>query len=480
MTRTLSSALSGAILTMLLAGCVLPPKDSHRTAPLEAQQLGLTAAAMAPADPQWWKAFHDAQLDQLIEQSFAANPSLAQAQAQLQSALSQVDVARAGRLPQVNLSGSVQREHGPEFYVIPPPLAGHDFWMSQIGANLTWDLDFWGRQADSIAAAGALAQAADLERDNARLLLSASLAQAYVGLYRADALAEIAERSEAQRQHILDLTQQRVAAGLDTRLELREAESALPQARVERSQAQAQADLAVHTLAMLAGRGVDAYASITRPQFDLDSALPLPEELPINLLARRPDVLAARLRIEAADEARRSARAAFYPDVSLNALAGFGSFSIADLIELPARNLAVGPAISLPLFDAGRLRAEYRGREAAIDAAVATYNDTVLRAVRQCADELTRIDALRHQRVDQQATLAAAEDAYRIAEERYRAGLAGYLSVLTAETQVLSARRENVQIQSDLALARIDLLLELGGSFDPNAHSNSSIARNSP
>jgi outer membrane protein TolC len=196
--------------------------------------------------------------------------------------------------------------------------------------------------------------------------------------------------------------------------------------------------------------------------------------LPINLLARRPDVLAARLRIEAADADRRATRAAFYPDVSLRALAGIASFGLNDLFEAGARGYGVGPAVSLPLFDAGKLRAQYQGREAAIDGAVAVYNDTVLRAVQQSADELTRIEALIRERSDQQATLIAAEDGYRIAEERYRAGLAGYLSVLSAETQVLSARRQKVQITSDLALARVNLLLELGGSFEPDSH----LARN--
>jgi outer membrane protein TolC len=128
--------------------------------------------------------------------------------------------------------------------------------------------------------------------------------------------------------------------------------------------------------------------------------------------------------------------------------------------------------VSLPLFDAGKLRAQYQGSEAAIDSAIALYNDTVLRAVQQSADELSRIDALTRERIDQQATLEAAEDGYRIAEERYRAGLAGYLSVLSAETQVLSARRQRVQIVSDLALARVNLLLQLGGSFDPQKHAS--------
>ena len=463
-----------AALTALLAGCVLPPKDSPRERAIDPRQLGLTAAAVTPADEGWWKALDDAQLDALIERAFAGNPSLAQASAQLRAALAQIDAAHAGLLPRASFSGSALRQRAPDNYIIPPPLAGGDFWMAQIGASLSWDLDFWGRQADAVSQARALAQAADFERDNARLLLAAALVQTYVGLYRADALADIAQQAQSQRQHILELTRQRVAAGLDTRLELREAESELPQARVERAQAQAQAELAVHALAMIAGQAADGYAAIGRPQLNLDAVLPLPAQLPINLLARRPDVLAARLRIEAADAQRRATRAAFYPDVSLRALAGVAAFGLNDLFEAGARGYGAGPVVSLPLFDAGKLRAQYQGREAALDGAVAVYNDTVLRAVQQSSDQLTRIDALSRERTDQESTLVAAEDGYRIAEERYRAGLAGYLSVLSAETQVLNARRQSIQIIADLAVARVSLLLELGGSFDPDSNNHSS------
>jgi NodT family efflux transporter outer membrane factor (OMF) lipoprotein len=463
-----------AALTALVAGCVQPPKDSPRERAIDTRQLGLTAAAVTPANEGWWKALDDAQLDALIERAFAANPSLAQASAQLRAALAQIDAAHAGLLPRASFSGSALRQRAPDNYIIPPPLAGGDFWMAQIGASLSWDLDFWGRQAEAVSQARALAQAADFERDNARLLLAAALVQTYVGLYRADALADIAQQAQSQRQHILELTRQRVAAGLDTRLELREAESELPQARVERAQAQAQAELAVHALAMIAGQAADGYAAIGRPQLNLDAVLPLPAQLPINLLARRPDVLAARLRIEAADAQRRATRAAFYPDVSLRALAGVAAFGLNDLFEAGARGYGAGPVVSLPLFDAGKLRAQYQGREAALDGAVAVYNDTVLRAVQQSSDQLTRIDALSRERTDQESTLVAAEDGYRIAEERYRAGLAGYLSVLSAETQVLNARRQRIQIIADLAVARVSLLLELGGSFDPDSNNHSS------
>jgi NodT family efflux transporter outer membrane factor (OMF) lipoprotein len=330
-----------------------------------------------------------------------------------------------------------------------------------------WDLDLWGKHADAFAQAGALSRAAGLDIDNARLMLAGALVQAYIDLDRAYAQADIAVRAQQQRSHILDITRQRVAAGLDTRVELRQAEGALPQAQVALTQARSAQALAEHELAALLGRGADAYSAISRPQIQIDAGLPLPSALPMNLLARRPDVIAALERIQAADSGKRAAKAAFYPSVSLSALAGFASFSLTDLIGASSFGYGVGPSIGLPLFDAGRLRAQYRGSEALLDNAVASYDDTVVRAVHQAADQLSLIDALSAELTQQQQSLAAAEDAYRLAEERYRAGLAGYLTVLNVETEVLSERRQRVDLLASLALARVTLLLSVGGSFQP-------------
>jgi NodT family efflux transporter outer membrane factor (OMF) lipoprotein len=334
---------------------------------------------------------------------------------------------------------------------------------------LSWDLDFWGRQADALHSARDLAQSARFDEDNARLELASAIAQAYIELYRQNALADIAQRSEAQRQTILDITRRRVTAGLDTQLEIREAEGQLPQARVAYEQARGAADLAVHELATLSGQGADAYANIQRPVLDVQAVLPVPTELPINLLARRPDVLSARLSVEAADAQRLGAKAAFYPDISLHAIAGIGAFGLNNLVQWNARGYGVGPVLSLPIFDGGRLRAEYRGSEAQLDGAISSYNNTVLRAVQQTADQLTQLDALAKEQRDQQQTLDATEAAYKLAEERYRAGLAGYLSVLNAETQVLAARQSMVDILTTQAVARVTVLLAVGGSFDPRA-----------
>lgn len=455
--------------SLLLAGCVLPPKESAHPKALENTRVGLRGVAVEPVADGWWNSFDDPQLDRLIRTGLKDSPTLADAQARVADALARAQIAQSKLLPSANLDASAFYQRAPQNFIVPPPLAGHSFWEGQAGASLSWDLDFWGRQANAVHRAQALTQSAAMDVENAKLMLATAIAQSYVELYRENALADIAERSAAQRENILAITRRRVAAGLDTKLELRQAEGQLPQAHVARDQAQAAADLAVHQLAVLTGQGADAYASIQRPTLNLDAALPVPSALPINLLARRPDVLSARLGIQAADSQRLSDRAAFYPDINIKALAGVAAFGLHNLVQGSAAGYGAGPLISLPLFDGGRLRAQYKSSEAQLDSAIESYNDTVLRAVQQTADQLTRIDALARERVEQQQTLEANEAAYKLAEERYRAGLASYLSVLNAETQVLTARQSMVDIVANQAVARVTLLLAIGGSFDARA-----------
>jgi NodT family efflux transporter outer membrane factor (OMF) lipoprotein len=465
--RSLAVALCAALFAVLCA-CATPPKPEAPHAAIADSALGLTGAAAPAVSGTWWQGFGDTQLDHLIEQALSDNPGLAQAGARLRLAEAQAAAARAGRQSELKLSGGETRLKIPEGF--PQAIAGgQTVWLGDLGVALSWDLDLWGLRRDQVRETRALAEAASVDIDQARLLLAGAIVQSYIDLYRSYALADIAERTEAQRSNILDITRRRVAAGLDTRVELREAEGALPQARVALTQAQSAQALAVHQLTALTGRGADAYAAVARPQLQLDAALPLPGDLPVNLLARRPDVIAARSRIEAADAGKRAAKAAFYPDISLKALAGFASFSLTDLISARSFGYGAGPGLSLPLFDGGRLRAQYRGTEAVLDQAVADYDDTVVRAVHQAADQLSLIESLSSELGQQHESLDAAEEAYRLAEERYRAGLAGYLTVLNAETEVLSERRQQVDLSASLAVARVSLLLAVGGSYQSPA-----------
>jgi NodT family efflux transporter outer membrane factor (OMF) lipoprotein len=454
---------------LLLSACVLPPKEAAHVKKMPADQLGLSGAAIEPISEGWWASFEDPQLDRLIRLGLKDSPTLAQAQARVGEAASEEQAARSKLLPKADLGANVQYQRAPSTYLVPAPFAGHSYWFGQAGANLSWQLDFWGRQAQAVRSAHDLSESAQLDVESAKLMLAGAITQAYLELYRQRQLAAIAQRSEAQRQRIVDITRHRVAAGLDTQLELREAEGQLPQARVAREQAEAAAQVAVHQLATLTAQGAGAYSLNVPPSLKIDAALPIPTTLPINLLARRPDVISARALVEAADAHRLSAKAAFYPDVSLSALAGFGAFGLHNLVQWSSHGAAGGPLVSLPLFDGGLLRAEYRGAEAQLDAAVASYNGTVLQAVQQAADQLTGLDALERERLDQQQTLTATEAAYKLAEERYRAGLASYLTVLNAETQVLIARQSMTDIVTAQAAARVTLLLDVGGSFDARA-----------
>jgi outer membrane protein TolC len=216
--------------TLAFAGCVLPPKETAHPEKLAKETMGLTGAAVQPAADGWWDSFQDPQLDRLIRLGLSDNPTLTQARARVSLALAQTQSAQAALLPSANLDASALYQRAPQNYLIPPPLAGHSFWMAQAGASLGWDLDFWGRQSDAVHRAQDLAQSASFDEDNARLMLAGAMAQAYIELYRENALADIAQRSELQRQNIVDITRRRVAAGLDTQLEIREAEGELPQA----------------------------------------------------------------------------------------------------------------------------------------------------------------------------------------------------------------------------------------------------------
>ncbi|MGH8446103.1 MAG: efflux transporter outer membrane subunit [Solimonas sp.] len=464
-----AAALGGA----LLAGCVLPPKDGPRLTTLDDKALGLAGQAAPHAGDGWWKAFNDPQLDRLVDDALANNPSLAEALVRVRSAQAQALAAGAPLRPGVTLDADETRQRLSENYIYPPPQygfaasGGNMAWLGEVGLNLSWDLDFWGRQSDLLHEARAQTRAAELDRVSARLALSGSIAQSYLQLYQAYALADIAVQAEKQRESLLKLTQGRVRAGLDTQVELKTAEAALPQARTARLQAENQRDLAIHNLAALAGHGADAYGSIGRPQLTLDAALPLPDALPLDLLSRRPDVLAARARVEAATSGRAAAKAAFFPDISLKAFAGYQAVGLDKLFDSGSGIYGFGPALHLPIFDAQRLKAGYLGATAELDGSIASYNDTVLKAVRDVADQLSRSDSLALQIEQARQRLDATEAAYAVAQRRYAAGLTSQLVVLNAESNVLDARRDVVTLTSNLVVARVTLLLTLGGSFDP-------------
>ncbi|HEX4272140.1 MAG TPA: TolC family protein, partial [Rhizomicrobium sp.] len=195
--------------------------------------------------------------------------------------------------------------------------------------------------------------------------------------------------------------------------------------------------------------------------------LPLPEHLPADLLARRPDILAAHARILAATQGREAAHADFYPDIDLTGSVGFQSIGLDNIVTGRALVAGVGPAIHLPVFDAGRIRAQYARATADLDAAVADYNGAVVGAVRQTSDALTEVASLADQRQQQQLALDSASRAFDLAKERYRLGLSGQIPMLTAEATLLTARQQMAALVAQSTVQRVTLLLSVGGGFEP-------------
>ena len=469
-TRAASRALA-PLLGSLLAACITPPQVSPVQKPVDTRtDLGL-GAAPAPAQDAWWTAYQDAQLDRLLEAAVADNPTLGQAQARLRQAQAAVDATRAELWPYISYDFAETRQRFSGTDVIPPPYAGTYQWEGRQGLNFSWELDFWGRQSSLVREARGSANAADLDAAAARLAIVSAVVRTYIDLKRSYELVDVARHEEQQRQEILDITRHRFQAGLDTNVELRQAAGAVPQARVERRTAEAEIARDVHLLAALSGQGAARYGEIQRPGLQMDTVLSVPNALPVDLLSRRPDVLAARSRVSSARAGLAAAKADFYPNINLVAFAGTAAIGLDNLFHSESAALGVGPALHLPVFDAGRLRANYRANTADIDIAVSAYNQTVLTAVQETADQLSDIASLSSSLVDQQRSLDDAEVAFRLANERYNAGLTSYLTVLITETQVLDARRQRVDLETARASARVRLLIDVGGDFRPDTAS---------
>lgn len=456
--------------SVALSACVPIPSIAPLSGSLPDTSLGLTAGVSAPMQvSDWWTAFGDAQLDRLMQDALSRNPNLGQVMARMREAQATVELAGSFLYPSVSYDAQEIHQRFSETSVIPPPFAGGTYWQGTQGLNLSWNLDFWGRQSSLLKQASSQSAAVALDVASARLALSGAVVQIYVDLYRNYALADLAKRAVAQHRQILNITSRRANVGLDTKDRLSEADGAISQAQMELKQLQASIELDIHRLAELSGHGASAYSGIERPHLDPAIALPLPAELPADLLGRRPDVLAARNRVDAAGAGQAAAKSAFYPDVNLAAFVATSAIGYSNLFKSASETYGIGPAIHLPIFDAGGLKARYRGATAEIDEAVNGYNAAVLQAVKQVSDQLSMIHALDTELVVQQKLLNDSETTYHLAEERYHRGLASHLTLLNAETQVLSARRQRVELVSAQAVARIKLLLAVGGSFDPHA-----------
>jgi len=466
----LSVVLSVAASALALNACAsLPPAAPERVAKApEAYETARTLAAPTadwPADA-WWTAYGDAQLNALEEEGLKGSPTLGAAEARLRRAQSLIGQAKSAGLPQVSLGASAAESKQSYNAGIPPafvPQGYND--IGRLALDFSWELDFWGRNRAAVAAATSEAKAAQADAAQARLTLSTAIAATYAELSRLYAQRDVADQAVRLRQRTSDLVSKRVANGLDTRAESEQAAAGPPASKAELSAIDEQIALTRNALAALVGAGPDRGLEIARPATAAVKPFGLPANLPANLIGRRPDVVAARWRAEAATSRIRQAKAAFYPDINLSGFIGAQSLYLDKLFSSGSDIGQVGPALRLPIFEGGRLRAGLRGAEADRDAAVASYDGALVQALREVADVTASEKALAARLADARAALTANENAYRVARLRYEGQLSTYQSVLLAEQSVLAQRRIVADLESRAFALDIALVRALGGGF---------------
>jgi len=468
-----AATLVGAVLAAaaLVAGCASTSgsvPSSRRM--LEPAQLGIRSGDVTWSTTAWWTQWGDPQLDALIDKALANQPSLQTAQARLVQAQAAVDAANAARLPQVSGSVDMMDQRFTRNGLFPPPLGGGIFWNNDARVTASWEPDLFGRDRAAIASAIGQLRVAQADAQEARVLLAGNIASAYAGLARLIDQRDVATQALSQREQTSSLVRQRIDAGLDTSVEARQAEGFVAQTHVELESLDEGIARTRHALAELAGQGPDALDDLA-PHIAQVKAMALPAGLPADLVGRRADLVAQRWRVEAAMKDVDVARTQFYPNINLTAFVGLSSLTLDNFLKAGSEEYGAGPALRLPIFEGGRLRANLSAKNAAVDAAIDGYNAALLRALREVADEVSTLGSIERQQQSQDQASRAAESAYQLATERYRAGLGNYLVVLTAETNVLAQRHAATDLKSRHLVAEAALARALGGGFEPDAGS---------
>lgn len=466
--RTATAVVALLAAVALSACATIPQSAPFASEPSQARKVNPIHSVN---QEMWWKGLGDAQLQTLLAQAFNNSPSLAMAEARLNQAQAAVSQYKASSRPQIALNATAYESKQSYNYLFPKeavPQGYKDY--GQATLNFNWELDFWGRNRAAIAAASTNAQAAAADAAQARLVLSTAIASAYIDLDRLYQSRDLAERAVAIRQDSAHLVQQKLDNGVSNQAQNEQAKAGIYAAQADLDALDEQIDLNKHLIAMLTGASPEFAATLKRPAFNGNAQAfgAVPERIDLNLIGRRPDVIAARWRAEAASAHIKQAHAAFYPNINLAAFVGAQALGLNKLFSSGSDIGQVGPAISLPLFDGGALKANLKSAESEHALAIASYNQDVLVAMQQVADTLTSQKALKSRLDNSEQALTAYEKAYSLSKLRYDGGLSDYTSLLIAEQSLLNQRLVVADLRSRALTLDIALIKSLGGTYAGN------------
>lgn len=464
--------LSAIVLALSLTSCASMTgihthatlKDGHAVGLPDASNTPLSKADF-DINSSWWQTLGDAQLNQLIDTAIANSPNLKIAQARLEKAQAQLSEADATLGPKINGDIEATRERFSENGQFQgTPMAGKVKNLGTAQITGSWELDFFGKNRNQVAAAIGMQHASEADVAAAKILLATEITRQYINLAAQQAQLDVNQRMLKQREETYELVKSRFDAGLDSQLE---AQQSIGQIPVTKQQIAAIQENIAHTRnAIIALVGTPNLSdTLKNPDIKALHPVNMPANLPANLLGRRADIVAARWRVEAADKTISQAKAMFYPNINLTAFAGFNSIGLNNLHLIGSRQWGVTPAISLPIFESGSLKANLKDKSADYDIAVESYNQTLLQAVQQVSDNLTSQQSISLQQSEQLLARDAAEKSYEIAKQRYQAGLTDYLHVLTTETNVLNQRSQTITLLARALDNNVQLANALGGGY---------------
>ncbi|MDY7559090.1 efflux transporter outer membrane subunit [Pseudomonas sp. 10B1] len=467
-------------LSLAIGGCIgtggIGPQEHSIPANELATDEAIQSAAKEAHWPasQWWRAYGDEQLDRWIELAAKDNPSLAMAAARVRQAKAMAGVAESAESLHVSGDSNLKRHNWPtdQFYG-PGQLANTSTWDNNASMGLRYSLDLWGQESNTTERALDMAHMSAAEARLAQLELQNDIIRAYIQLSLNYAQRDIVEATLAQQEQILQLAQRRFNGGLGTHFEISEAQTPLPETHRQIDSLDEAIALSGNQLAALAGKGPGEGARLKRPTLSLQTALKLPSSLPAALLGQRPDVVASRWRVAAQARGIDVAHAGFYPNVDLAGSLGFIATGGGMLSFLAGNkfNYSVGPAITLPIFDGGRLRSELGEASAGYDIAVAQYNQTLITALKEISDQLIRRESMAKQQAFAAESVASAQKTYDIAQVAYARGLTDYLNVLNAQTLLFRQQQIQQQVQAARLTAHAELVVALGGGLSAGADS---------
>jgi NodT family efflux transporter outer membrane factor (OMF) lipoprotein len=477
--RTVAATLAVSLIS--LSGCVVGPNyktPAAITAPAfkEAPPASFAESdgwkAGQPSDTRlkgdWWNMFQDPQLNELESQVDGANQTLKAAAANFRASREQIGFARSQEAPTIGVSPSIGtvRDSANQPY-FNKTLANNGSGNFQLPVDLNYEIDLWGRIRRSVTSAREQAQANDADMENARLSLHAELALDYFGLRAADAQEKLLDDTVKAYQSALQLTQDRFEGGAAPQSDVAEARTQLDQARVQRTDLEVERTQYEHAIAVLIGKPPAEFTLSPLPLDQARQVMPdIPGVMPAVLLERRPDIAGEERRMASANEQIGIAQAAYYPTLSLSALAGFQGTSAMNWLNWPSRFWAVGPSLSETLFDAGRRRAVKNISVDQYDATVANYRQTVLTAFQQVEDSLAALRVLETEAKQQKEATASAEQSLDLFQTRYEGGVDTYLQVVTWQTAALNDQRNDLEILHRRLEASVLLIKALGGGWD--------------